>query len=305
LALWQKILIAIGATAAAWLARLALSPVLLDQGPYHLFFISVLITGLLAGWQLSVLAAIAGGVIANINFVPPYGHFALSGRFGWGFVLYFVTAALIIWLTHSMTRALNRESDLSQRLRTVSDEYRHRIKNSLAMAQALVSQTARHTLSIAEFEDKIVARFQALSRAQDLLSDPSERSVPIRRFLDEILTPFGIEGRMAWPPSGPEVQISSDTTVSLALIFNELATNATKYGALSVPAGRIKLDWAVQGSWLIIEWRECDGPAVTAPAKRGFGSRLFDQAMPRASGKTALAFQPDGLTCEIRLAVDG
>jgi two-component sensor histidine kinase len=303
MAWWQQVLIAVGATSSAWVVRIVLSPVLLDQSPYHLFFVSVLLTGLFCGWELSILAAIAGGVVANIAFVPPYGHLALDGKFGWGFTVYLLTAIMIVWLARSVSESFHRESALSEHLKTVSEEYRHRIKNLLAMTMALVSQTARHTASMTEFEDKVVGRLQALAKAQDLLSNPNDRSIPIRRLLHEILTPFNVESRLAWSASSPDVEIPSEEAVSLALIFNELATNATKYGALSAKEGRLQIDWTTQNSWLIFRWRERDGPPVVTPAKRGFGSRLFDQALSGVSGKTTIGFDPDGLVCEIKLAI--
>src|SRR5690242_16404319 len=100
MAWWQRILLAGAATTGAWAARAGLAPIMLDQGPYILFFVSVLVTGLLCGWELSVLAAIAGGIVANLAFVPPYGDFAFDGKYGWGFALYFLTALVIVWLAH-------------------------------------------------------------------------------------------------------------------------------------------------------------------------------------------------------------
>jgi two-component sensor histidine kinase len=84
-------------------------------------------------------------------------------------------------------------------------------------------------------------------------------------------------------------------------LLNELATNATKYGALSVEEGRLKLGWTVQDEWTVIEWKEIGGPAVAKPAKAGFGSRLFENAMPKASGGANVCFEPNGLRCEIKL----
>ena len=173
------------------------------------------------------------------------------------------------------------------------------------MAQSIVQQTGRYTSDMPEFQDKVVGRLQALARAQDILSESDETGAELRELIERTLRPFDVEQRLAWPMSGPRVVLPPDAAVALALLLNELATNATKYGALSFPQGRLKLGWTVENGWVTIKWCELDGPPVTPPTRRGFGSRLFEQAMPRASGRATLTFEPEGVSCEIRLAAPG
>jgi two-component sensor histidine kinase len=296
-------LIALATTAVAWLVRAVLLPVLANQAPYATFFASVILAGVFAGWRGGLLAALMGGLAGNLAFVGEGQGFALRGTAGAAFILYLAVTSLIVMLIHNLTASLARERELNEHLTTVSSEYRHRIKNLLAVAQALVHQTGRSSQDVAEFEIKVVDRMHALARAQDLLFEDGQKSVRLRALVGEILRPFGVEERLAWPLSGPDVLIPADSAVAVALLLNELATNATKHGALSTPGGRLKLGWGIEDGHAVLDWKEVDGPRVTPPSRQGFGSRLFDNAMPRASGTAALSFDPDGVGCEIRIAL--
>jgi len=296
------LLIAVIATACAWLVRAVLLSVLADQAPYATFFAAVILSGVFGGWRGGALAAVLGGLAGNLSFVGGSKGLELQGTAGAALGLYLAVTALMVLLINTLTTSLRRERDLNDHLATVSAEYRHRIKNLLAVAQALVQQTGRSASSISEFQDKVLDRVHALSRAQDLLF-AGETSVRLRAVVGEILRPFGVEERLVWPISGPEALIPADSAVAVALLLNELATNATKYGALSVPQGRLKLGWGVEDGHAVLEWKEVDGPAVTPPSKLGFGARLFDHALPRASGSASLNFEADGVRCEIRLGL--
>jgi two-component sensor histidine kinase len=298
-------LIALATTSAAWLVRAVLLPVLADQAPYATFFASVILAGVFGGWRSGLVAAVLGGLAGILAFVGEGQGFALRGTAGAALLLYLAVSSLMVLLVHTLTASLQRERELNEHLTTVSAEYRHRIKNLLAVAQALVRQTGRNAGDLAEFEQKVIARMQALSRAQDLLFEDGEKAVRLRALVGEILRPFGVEERLAWPLSGPDVLIPADSAVAVALLLNELATNATKHGALSTPAGRLKLGWGIEEGHAVLDWKEVDGPRVTPPSRQGFGSRLFANAMPRASGTAALSFDPDGVGCEIRIALPG
>ncbi|HKT53410.1 MAG TPA: HWE histidine kinase domain-containing protein [Caulobacteraceae bacterium] len=300
---WQGALIALGATAVAWAVRAALQGFLADQAPYATFLLGVVLTTIFGGWRNGLLAAVVGVLLANASFVPPHGVLHLSGKPRVALVTYLVISGIFIWIMQSFTTSQRAAIALNEQLTILGHEYRHRIKNLLAMTQAIIQQTGRYTTDMAEFQDKAIGRLQALARAQDILSGSDEAGVELRELVECALGPFDVDSRLVWPLSSPSVTVRPDSAVALALLLNELATNATKYGAFSVPQGRLKLAWVIQQGWVIIKWCECDGPLVKPPTRRGFGSRLFEQAMPRASGRATLAFDPDGLRCEIRLAL--
>ena len=101
--------------------------------------------------------------------------------------------------------------------------------------------------------------------------------------------------------AGPAVALSPETAVSLSLVLHELATNASKYGALANHDGRIELTWAFEQDGLILTWRERDGPKVEAPTRRGFGSRLLSRAFSGQNDRATIDLRPEGLSCTIRL----
>ncbi|HKR88713.1 MAG TPA: sensor histidine kinase [Phenylobacterium sp.] len=300
---WLGTMIAAAAVTSAWVIRAALHGLVADQAPYPTFVLAAAFATIFAGWQNGLATAVVGGFLANVSFVAPPGVLHLSGAPRIALVAYFVICGVFIWIMQSFTTSHRAALALNEQLTILGHEYRHRIKNLLAMTQAIIQQTGRYTTDMPEFQDKAVGRLQALARAQDLLLEGQDAGVELRELIERALGPFDIERRLVWPMSGPSVRVRPDSAVALALLLNELATNATKYGAFSLPQGRLKLAWVIQPGWVVIEWRETDGPPVGEPTRRGFGSRLFEQAMPRASGRATLTFEPEGLRCEIRLAL--
>jgi two-component system CheB/CheR fusion protein len=175
-------------------------------------------------------------------------------------------------------------------------ELQHRVKNSLAVVRALCDQTARHSTSLGGFVATFNGRLNALSEAQGLLTDNSwglasidevARTV-LRAFMDEDVDDIVIDG--------PPVALKPITTTNLALAFHELATNASKYGALAAPEGRVDVSWVVVNGRVVLDWIESGGRKVRAPTRNGFGSRLLGRAFahePEAS--TKLEFAPEGV----------
>jgi two-component sensor histidine kinase len=139
-------------------------------------------------------------------------------------------------------------------------------------------------------------RIQALGKAHDVLLSQGWSSVPLRQVACLTLEP--LDGLSQIRIDGPDISIGSRATLTISLVLHELATNAAKYGALSVPDGSIDLSWTVQGPILHLRWRERDGPHVQAPTHRGFGSRLIEHGMGPSSRVNA-EFLGTGLQIEI------
>ena len=159
-------------------------------------------------------------------------------------------------------------------LAVVNQELNHRLKNTLALVQSIAMQTLRSVEpqeAVSAFQD----RLRALGKAHDVLLSEGWSSVPLREVASQTLAP--LDGLSQISIAGPDVDIGSRATLTLSLVLHELATNAAKYGALSVPDGCIDLSWTVQESVLHLVWRERDGPHVEAPAHKGFGSRLIER----------------------------
>ena len=110
--------------------------------------------------------------------------------------------------------------------------------------------------------------------------------------------------------SGPPVSLGAKAALSLALMLHELATNAAKYGALSVPEGRVALEWSLRddasGPIVDLSWSEADGPPVVPPTRKGFGSRLIERGLTaELSGEARIAFEPGGVVCRIEAGLEG
>ena len=202
-------------------------------------------------------------------------------------------------------------------------ELNHRVKNTLAVVLSVADQTRRATVPSdgerrrfhADFQD----RLRALARAHDLLTREAWQGAGLSDLVRGATAPYDTtpgapEHRGRGVPAaalnrvevvGPAVRLAPEPAVSVALAFHELATNAAKYGALSQPAGRIRVAWAPapDGGTLDVVWTERDGPPVPGtPARRGFGSRLLDRALARQLGGTVtVEYAPEGVRCHMKV----
>ncbi len=187
-------------------------------------------------------------------------------------------------------------------------ELSHRVKNTLANVQAIAALTLRLADSPEEFRRAFDARLQSLSHTHDLLTASSWQGAALRDVALGELTLYGdVERRFAL--DGQAVRLGPNETVALGMAFHELATNASKYGALSVPAGRIEIAWRCRrngkSDCLHLEWIEKDGPPVHPPERRGFGTQLIERSLARAlAGEVQLIFAPEGVRCSIEFALD-
>jgi light-regulated signal transduction histidine kinase (bacteriophytochrome)/CheY-like chemotaxis protein len=183
-------------------------------------------------------------------------------------------------------------------------ELDHRVKNTLANIQALVHHSSRGARSLGEFTRDLDARIRAMARAHGLLSDSRWEGASLRALAEEVLRPhLGGSGQAA-PVllAGPELRLRPKAALSLGLALHELATNAAKYGALSVSGGRVDVLWRPAGDRLVLDWRETGGPAVSPPARRGFGTLMIERSLRYELGGTArLDFAPAGLACRIEI----
>ncbi len=192
----------------------------------------------------------------------------------------------------------------------LTEEMKHRIKNSLGQVAAMASQTFRPSRPVDDSLNIFSGRLQAMAVAQDVLTHSAGDGASLQDLVNRALEPY----RQDDAPDrivvgGPEVWIGGRRSTSLTMAMHELATNAVKYGALSVEAGRVTIGWHVRpvagSACLHLEWREQGGPAVTEPTRRGFGSRLVERALAmELGGKATILFKPDGVVCEITASLD-
>jgi PAS domain S-box-containing protein len=187
--------------------------------------------------------------------------------------------------------------------RLLFEELNHRVKNTLATIQAIANMSLRRTPSPAEFVASFNGRVQALARAHDLLVHVNMKGAPVSDIVREQVVLGSTDGtRIAW--SGPRVMLDARSAVQLALVLHELATNARKYGALSVPAGRLAIGWtlALQPEReLRLDWRESGVANLRAPRTSGFGTTLVERTLESCGGQAEIQYGADGVCCHIRL----
>ena len=185
-----------------------------------------------------------------------------------------------------------------ERTRLVTRELAHRAKNGLSLMLAIIGQTARGATTVPEFEAKITSRILAMSRSQDLVTEGGG-PLDLLDLLQVCLEPFDA-ARVSIDPSLGEVRLAGTMSMALSLLLHEMATNATKYGALSVPSGRVAITRRSAGPGLVtLGWHEFGGPKVVPPAREGFGSKLFRAALRLQGGLVETRFPEDGFSAQL------
>lgn len=178
-------------------------------------------------------------------------------------------------------------------------ELNHRVKNILAIVQSVAGQTLRTSPSLPAFNKAFSGRIQAVSIAHDILTQTRWIGIGLTELLATVLAPYGIgEGRVI--TEGPPVLLEARLVLPLSMVLHELATNASKYGALSVPSGKVAISWRLLDGRRRLEltWLERGGPAVAPGGARGFGTTLIERVVRfDLDGEAELAFEPEGVHC--------
>jgi PAS domain S-box-containing protein len=184
-------------------------------------------------------------------------------------------------------------------------ELDHRVKNVLARVAAVAMYTGQGSNTKEELLHTLEGRIQSLADAHVLLSDSRWRGVGLAELVRHQLAPYTNAGNTTI--DGPKVMLTAAATEAVAMVLYELVTNATKYGALSRPQGRVPVTWARRSNGrlsegIVINWRETSGPLVTTPKRSGFGTNLIREFIPHEiGGAVDLTFTPKGVTCKIKL----
>ena len=254
-----------------------------------------------AAFDLAFAEAMSGGTFdlqfrtvgiddAVVRFVAVRGRVVENGDSGRAFV----------GAVRDVTERLAAEEHRS----TLSAELAHRLKNTLALVQSIATQTLRTAPDVASARKTLTDRIQALSKAHDILLTGQRDAASIAEIVRAatVLHDDGNRVRL----SGPVLTLGPKASLTLSLILHELATNAAKYGSLSVDGGHVDVAWSVSTDGanerpkLTFEWREVGGPPVTPPTRRSFGTRLIEMGLSGSTeGASALIYDPDGLRCRI------
>jgi two-component sensor histidine kinase/DNA-binding response OmpR family regulator len=198
-------------------------------------------------------------------------------------------------LAQAGIQAKEREAaDKLQKL--ILEELHHRIKNTLGTVTAIAAQSLRTATSMEHAQQAIEGRLIALGRAHDVLLLASWANASLAETVRGAIKPFDEQAAQRFVLDGPDIGITSSAVIALAMTLNELCTNTTKFGALSLPAGRVAISWLIDDATqrLHFTWRETGGPAVEAPTRRSFGTRMMETLGHQLNGEVHLAYHPDG-----------
>ncbi|UPT87267.1 sensor histidine kinase [Bradyrhizobium barranii subsp. apii] len=217
-----------------------------------------------------------------------------------------VSLRLLLAQAEINTKSLLAKAGIDARERAASDklqklileELHHRIKNTLATVAAIVSQSLRDLHGAEHAQQAIEGRLLALGRAHDLLLQARWSSADLGTVVRSAIEAFDNPDERKFSISGPDIRMTSGAVIAIAMTLNELCTNTTKFGALSVPEGHVDLAWMVdqQTQRLHLTWIEKNGPVVQPPAKRSFGTRLIETLGKQLQGDVQLTYASTGFS---------
>lgn len=207
------------------------------------------------------------------------------------------TSILVVFEDVTESNRERAESDI------ILAETRHRMKNLFSVIRALAMQTQTEGYTAKEYRDAFLGRIDLALRAQEIA--PGETSADLSALLDAAVTATG--GNRIHIEAGPYTTLPSSKVLPVSMMFHELTTNALKYGALSVPEGRVRLSWRIEESdgltMLVCEWREEHGPTVRPPVHRGYGTELITATAKHLGGSAEQRFDARGLIANIKLPI--
>ena len=219
--------------------------------------------------------------------------------------LLLVVARLLTQQAQEDSRSLEWFAQQNSIRNSLTRELNHRVKNTLANVLSIVSLTRRRSESLDDFAEGIDSRIRALSATHDLLTQSEWGTTPVRSVVSVELAPYTNDEDHELVIDGPDVELAPNDALSLGLALHELATNAAKYGALSIGGGKVDIQWELVNDNLArIEWVESQGPQVTLPHKRGFGTDLIEKIVAHElRHPVELEFAPGGVRCTLLVPV--
>jgi len=289
--------VAAGSVFLATLVRLALGAIV---GPgviaFATYYPAVLVSTLWAGSGSGLLALLGAGVIGWYAFMPPAYAFEIKdATTAASLALYLASGSVIIWGAEQYRRLAAALAGKDRERELLMGELLHRMRNMIAVVQAVVKQTLSHDHDTRE---TLSRRIGAVVTADGFMQDDMNYESDLAELLASELS--GYE-RARIILSGPATELALDQARAVALSIHELATNAAKYGALSCPEGRVLVSWNVAPAGLQIAWQELGGPPARTPTREGFGSRFVRQMLAKKGGSIKTEWLESGVVHKISL----
>ncbi|PBB24026.1 MULTISPECIES: sensor histidine kinase [unclassified Mesorhizobium] len=195
---------------------------------------------------------------------------------------------------------IEQKQEVADRQKLLIRELHHRVKNTLANVRAMMGATAKSSGSVDDFVRDFSARIVSLADTHSMLTDDYWQMASLHKLLESELRHYDTSDRSRVVLEGPNVALVADIAIPIGMAFHELASNSSKYGALSRPTGRLEVRWSLSNSQderiLNLEWLEMGGPKVEPPRRRGFGTTLLEKVVTvQCQAKVELSYRPDGL----------
>lgn len=252
------------------------------------YFPAVMVAALVAGTPAAILATMLSIILTAALFVHERGELEVLNSF-----FFALSCIFIIVVAEAYRQLLHRYQKQERQKNLMLRELEHRGKNMRSVVEAIVTQTLPDDPEAAQ---TITGRIRAVSSTNDIISHAADLQADLRMLIHSKFEPFG---PFRASLEGGEITLPADSARNLSLVFHELVTNAIKHGALSREEGRVDISWRTSGGNLTITWAERDGPEISPPEQRGFGTRLVVGCMKSLGGSVVADFPPSGLVCVI------
>ncbi|ESY31858.1 sensor histidine kinase [Mesorhizobium sp. M0615] len=195
---------------------------------------------------------------------------------------------------------IEQKREVADRQKLLIRELHHRVKNTLANVRAMMGATAKSSGNVDDFVRDFSARLVSLAQTHSMLTDDYWQTASLHKLLESELDHYETRDRPRIVMEGPNVALVADIAVPVGMAFHELASNSSKFGALSQTGGRLDVRWSLGGSGdtqiVNLDWRERDGPKVEQPSRRGFGTTLLEKVVTvQCNAKIELNYHRDGL----------
>ncbi len=278
--------------------RLMMVPALGTALPFSTYFPAALLATLLWGARWGTAVLVTSGLVAGYLFTKANTGVPLGSFGGVALILFLCAGALVVATGLGLRQALLRVNAAREAELLRKSEMQNRLKNTISIVQSFALFLSRKATDPTDFYRLLETRLQALAQASDVLFADHFETCALPGAAEAALAAFSQDGQISM--SGSPATLDPASCEPLMLALHELATNAHKYGALSVPQGRVSLTWKVLPSTAtkcVLQWVEKGGPMVHPPARSGLGSRLLRRQ--RGLDDVAITYDPNGLICEL------
>ena len=286
--------IAIIAIVVAALARLALKGHILSGTPFITFFPAVVITTFFCGLWPGVMALALSAVASWYLFLPPIYTFTTDDDALVALATFVFLAGIDVTIVALLNATVAKILEQEKAASLLVHELQHRTNNLLTVVQSIAQRSLSADRSLAEGKELFEARLRALAKAHHRLTNSNAEAVDLEEIVRSELEPFSSRIII----QGAPILLRYEETQRFSLAIHELATNAVKHGALSVPSGKIQIAWTLtkMGNQpaLKFNWKETGGPSPAPPTRQGFGSVLLSSTFPGIG----LDYASDGFSCE-------